>query len=58
MVVLPGDAPGSCAYKAYALSVELQDNMEVPVRFELTVRVLQTHAFPLGYGIITGGLYG
>ena len=24
--------------------------MEVPVRFELTIRVLQTLALPLGYG--------
>ena len=26
--------------------------MEVPPRFELGIRVLQTHALPLGYGTI------
>ena len=31
---------------------KLHTEMEVPVRFELTVIVLQTIAFPLGYGIL------
>ena len=49
LVVLPGDAPGSYAYKASALRLSYR-TMEVPVRIELTLRVLQTLALPLGYG--------
>ena len=51
LVVLPGDAPGSDAYKAPALLLSYR-TMEVPVRIGLTFRVLQTLAFPLGYGTV------
>ena len=29
-----------------------ESTREVPTRFELVIRVLQTHALPLGYGTI------
>ena len=54
LVVLPGHAPGSYAYKASALLLSYR-TMEIPARFELAVGVLQTHALPLGYGITGSG---
>ena len=31
---------------------DFQDFLEVPTRFELVIKVLQTFALPLGYGTI------
>ena len=38
-----------------AVAVKQAFLLEIPVRFGLTVRELQSLAFPLGYGIIYGG---
>jgi hypothetical protein len=43
----------SCGYKHKSVFV-----MEAPPRFELGIRVLQTHALPLGYGADWSGLRG
>ena len=51
MVALSGDAPDPDAYKAPALLLSY-GAMEIPVRFGLTFKELQSFAFPLGYGTI------
>ena len=38
--------------KALKISLDFQDLSEVPTRFELVIKVLQTFALPLGYGTI------
>ena len=38
--------------------IRIRDFLEVPPRFELGIRELQSHALPLGYGTVWSGLRG
>ena len=41
----------------YKKRVRKPDSLEAPPRFELGIRVLQTHALPLGYSAVYGADY-